>query len=167
MPKILGIDLGTTNSCMAVIEGGQPKVLENKEGNRTTPSMVAVNKTGERLVGAPAKRQAVTNPSNTLFSIKRLMGRRFGDSEVKKDIELMPFEIVKDSVIKARKLTGGRDDNYDKIDETYKDNFQIQLKEAYLQENAYLVKAVRPEIPENAFDKAWQRFQIFYQHLAE
>ena len=82
-------------------------------------------------------------------------------------LEWMPFEIVKDSVIKARKLTGGRDDNYDKIDETYKDNFQIQLKEAYLQENAYLVKAVRPEIPENAFDKAWQRFQIFYQHLAE
>lgn len=80
---------------MAVIEGGQPKVLENKEGNRTTPSMVAVNKNGERLVGAPAKRQAVTNPENTLFSIKRLIGRRFEDAEVKRDIELMPFGIVK------------------------------------------------------------------------
>ena len=94
MPKILGIDLGTTNSCMAVIEGGQPKVLENKEGNRTTPSVVAVTKNGERLVGLPAKRQAVTNPQNTLFSIKRLIGRRFDDPEVKRDIELMPFKIV-------------------------------------------------------------------------
>ncbi|MBM5790105.1 molecular chaperone DnaK, partial [Candidatus Parcubacteria bacterium] len=71
MPKILGIDLGTTNSCMAVIEGGQPKVLENSEGARTTPSMVAISKTNERLVGLPAKRQAVTNPHNTLFSVKR------------------------------------------------------------------------------------------------
>jgi molecular chaperone DnaK len=94
MPKILGIDLGTTNSCMAVIEGGQPKVLENKEGNRTTPSAVAVTKNGERLVGLPAKRQAVTNPEDTLFSIKRLIGRRFDDPEVKRDIELMPFEII-------------------------------------------------------------------------
>ncbi|MBU0530884.1 molecular chaperone DnaK [Patescibacteria group bacterium] len=94
MSKILGIDLGTTNSCMAVIEGGQPKVLENKEGSRTTPSILAVNKNGERLIGAPAKRQAVTNPKNTLFSIKRLIGRRFDDAEVKRDIELMPFEIV-------------------------------------------------------------------------
>ncbi|MDD2656680.1 MAG: Hsp70 family protein, partial [Patescibacteria group bacterium] len=72
MSKILGIDLGTTNSCMAIIEGGQPKVLENKEGNRTTPSVVAISKTGERLVGQLAKRQAVTNPGNTLNSIKRL-----------------------------------------------------------------------------------------------
>ncbi len=94
MSKILGIDLGTTNSCMAVIEGGQPKVLENKEGNRTTPSMTAITKGGERLVGMPAKRQAVTNPENTLFSIKRLIGRRFNDAEVKRDIELMPFQIV-------------------------------------------------------------------------
>ncbi len=80
---------------MAVIEGGQPKVLENKEGNRTTPSVVAVTKNGERLVGMPAKRQAVTNPQNTLSSIKRLIGRRFDDPEVKRDIELMPFEIIK------------------------------------------------------------------------
>lgn len=93
MSKILGIDLGTTNSCMAVMEGGQPKVLENKEGMRTTPSIVAVSKTGERLVGQPAKRQAVTNPKNTLYSIKRLIGRRFSDAEVQRDLKLMPFEI--------------------------------------------------------------------------
>ncbi|KKW32821.1 MAG: Chaperone protein DnaK [Candidatus Uhrbacteria bacterium GW2011_GWA2_52_8d] len=95
MPKILGIDLGTTNSCVAIIEGGQPKVLENKEGSRTTPSVVAVNKAGERSVGLPAKRQAVTNPKNTLYSIKRLIGRRFDDAEVTRDQKVMPFEIVK------------------------------------------------------------------------
>lgn len=95
MPKILGIDLGTTNSCMAIIEGGQPKVLENREGARTTPSMVAVTKTGERLVGAPAKRQAVTNAESTLFSIKRLIGRRFDDAEVQRDLKMMPYKIVK------------------------------------------------------------------------
>ncbi|OIO20098.1 MAG: molecular chaperone DnaK [Candidatus Magasanikbacteria bacterium CG_4_10_14_0_8_um_filter_32_14] len=96
MGKILGIDLGTTNSCMAIIEGGQPKVLENKEGNRTTPSVVAISKTGERLVGQLAKRQAVTNPSNTLYSIKRLIGRRFEDKEVQDTIKHSPYTIVKD-----------------------------------------------------------------------
>lgn len=96
MAKILGIDLGTTNSCMAVFEGGQPRVLENKEGARTTPSIVAISKTGERLVGAVAKRQAITNPKNTIFSIKRLIGRRFDDSEVQRDLKIMPYEIVKD-----------------------------------------------------------------------
>ncbi len=95
MPKILGIDLGTTNSCMAVIEGGQPKVLENKEGVRTTPSMVATSKSGERVVGLTAKRQAVTNPADTLYSIKRLIGRRWGDAEVMRDAEMMPYKIVK------------------------------------------------------------------------
>src|SRR3989338_7050766 len=95
MAKILGIDLGTTNSCIAVMEGGQPKVLENKEGYRTTPSMVAVSKTGELLVGLPAKRQAVTNPENTLFSIKRLIGRRWNDAEVQHDLKIMPYKIVK------------------------------------------------------------------------
>ncbi|HNU96212.1 MAG TPA: Hsp70 family protein, partial [Candidatus Magasanikbacteria bacterium] len=95
MGKVLGIDLGTTNSCMAIIEGGQPKVLENKEGNRTTPSIVAISKTGERLVGQLAKRQAVTNPENTLYSIKRLIGRRFDDSEVQRDVSLMPYKIIK------------------------------------------------------------------------
>lgn len=94
MPKIIGIDLGTTNSCLAVIEGGQPKVLENKEGNRTTPSVVAISKSGERLVGMSAKRQAVTNPANTLFSIKRLIGRRWADPEVQRDLERMPYQIV-------------------------------------------------------------------------
>lgn len=95
MGKILGIDLGTTNSCMAIIEGGQPKVVENKEGMRTTPSTVAIAKSGERLVGTPAKRQAVTNPENTIFSVKRLIGRRFEDSEVQRDLSLMPYKIVK------------------------------------------------------------------------
>ncbi|TAK04786.1 molecular chaperone DnaK [Patescibacteria group bacterium] len=94
MPKILGIDLGTTNSCMAVVEGGQPKVVENKEGARTTPSMVAASKTGERLVGQLAKRQSVTNPENTLFSVKRLIGRRYSDAEVQRDQKLMPYKIV-------------------------------------------------------------------------
>ncbi|MBU1036963.1 molecular chaperone DnaK [Patescibacteria group bacterium] len=95
MSKILGIDLGTTNSAMAVIEGGQPKILENKEGSRTTPSIVAISKTGERLVGQLAKRQAVTNPESTLFSIKRLIGRRADDPEVTEDMKTLPYKIVK------------------------------------------------------------------------
>lgn len=95
MSKILGIDLGTTNSAMAIIEGGQPKILENAEGNRTTPSIVAISKNGERLVGLAAKRQAVTNPENTVFSIKRLIGRSFEDEEVQRDLKAMPYKIVK------------------------------------------------------------------------
>jgi len=95
MSKILGIDLGTTNSAMAVIEGGKPEIIENKEGNRTTPSMVAVNKSGDRLVGLLAKRQAVTNPENTLFSIKRFIGRKFDDNEVQEDVKLSPYTITK------------------------------------------------------------------------
>ncbi len=95
MSKILGIDLGTTNSAMAVVQGGKPEIVENKEGNRTTPSMVAVNKNNERLVGLLAKRQAVTNPENTLFSIKRLIGRSFDDKEVQEDVKLMPYAISK------------------------------------------------------------------------
>ncbi|TSD00220.1 MAG: molecular chaperone DnaK [Parcubacteria group bacterium Athens0714_25] len=95
MGKILGIDLGTTNSAMAVVSGGKPEILENKEGNRTTPSVVAMSKTGERLIGLLAKRQSVTNPENTLFSIKRLIGRGFDDPEVQKDLKLMPYKIVK------------------------------------------------------------------------
>ncbi len=95
MGKILGIDLGTTNSAMAVIEGGQPKVLENAEGNRTTPSIVAVSKNGERLVGQAAKRQAVTNPGNTVFAVKRLVGRKFEEDEVQEDVKNAPYEIVK------------------------------------------------------------------------
>src|SRR3989338_9620763 len=95
MSKVLGIDLGTTNSCMAVIEGGQPKVIENKEGARTTPSIVAISKTGERLVGQLAKRQSITNSQNTLYSIKRLIGRRWEDAEVQRDLSLLPYKIVK------------------------------------------------------------------------
>ncbi|MBI3304996.1 molecular chaperone DnaK [Candidatus Parcubacteria bacterium] len=93
MPKILGIDLGTTNSAMAIVEGGEPKIIENKEGNRTTPSMVAIGKSGERLTGLLAKRQAVTNPTNTIFSVKRLIGRRFTDSEVERDKKWLAYEI--------------------------------------------------------------------------
>jgi len=93
MSKILGIDLGTTNSAMAVVEAGEGKIIENKEGNRTTPSVVSVSKSGERLVGVIAKRQAITNPQNTIFSVKRLIGRNFNDEEVKKDKSLLPYEI--------------------------------------------------------------------------
>lgn len=95
MTKILGIDLGTTNSAMAIIEGGEPKILENAEGARTTPSVVAISKTGERLVGLIAKRQAVTNPKNTIYGIKRLMGHKFDESGVQKEKAAVPFEITK------------------------------------------------------------------------
>ncbi len=94
MGKIIGIDLGTTNSCVAVMEGGDPKVIANSEGNRTTPSVVAFTDNDERLVGQVAKRQAVTNPTNTLYAVKRLIGRKFEDAEVKKSINVSPFEIV-------------------------------------------------------------------------
>ncbi|KDN10573.1 molecular chaperone DnaK [Gilliamella sp. Imp1-1] len=95
MGKIIGIDLGTTNSCVAVMDNGQAKVLENAEGDRTTPSIIAYTQDGEILVGQPAKRQAVTNPQNTLFAIKRLIGRRFEDTEVQRDVSIMPYKIVK------------------------------------------------------------------------
>lgn len=94
MSKILGIDLGTTNCAMAIIEGGKPKILENKEGARTTPSIVAISKNGERLVGLPAKRQAVTNPENTVYAVKRLIGRKFSSPEIQGDIKKAPFKIV-------------------------------------------------------------------------
>ena len=94
MSKIIGIDLGTTNSCVSIMEGSQPKVLENAEGARTTPSVVAFTDDSEKLVGQPAKRQAVTNPENTIFAVKRLSGRNCGDPTVKKDIEAAPFNIV-------------------------------------------------------------------------
>lgn len=94
MGKIIGIDLGTTNSCVAIMDGGQPRVLENAEGDRTTPSIIAYTQDGEVLVGQPAKRQAVTNPQNTLFAIKRLIGRRFEDAEAQRDKDIMPYKIV-------------------------------------------------------------------------
>jgi molecular chaperone DnaK len=106
MSKVIGIDLGTTNSCVAVMDGKDARVIENAEGARTTPSMVAFTESGERLVGQPAKRQAVTNPENTLFAIKRLIGRRFSDPTAKKDQDLVPYEIVEgdngDAWVKAR-----------------------------------------------------------------
>jgi len=106
MAKIIGIDLGTTNSCVSILEGGVPKVIENSEGARTTPSIIAYMEDGEILVGAPAKRQAVTNPTNTLYAVKRLIGRKFDEKAVQKDINLMPFEITKadngDAWVKVR-----------------------------------------------------------------
>jgi molecular chaperone DnaK len=95
MGKIIGIDLGTTNSAMAVMQAGKPEIIANSEGNRTTPSVVAINKNGERLVGQVANRQRVTNPTNTIFGVKRLIGRKFEDKEVQRDLELMPYKIVK------------------------------------------------------------------------
>ena len=94
MGKIIGIDLGTTNSCVAVMDGNKARVLENAEGDRTTPSIIAYTADGEILVGQPAKRQAVTNPQNTLFAIKRLIGRRFDEEEVSRDMNIMPYKIV-------------------------------------------------------------------------
>src|SRR5499426_2271384 len=106
MAKIIGIDLGTTNSCVAIMEGAKPKVIENSEGARTTPSVVAYAEDGEILVGAPAKRQAVTNAKNTLYSVKRLIGRRFGDAEVGKAVKVAPFKIIQaqnnDAWVEAR-----------------------------------------------------------------
>jgi len=109
MAKVIGIDLGTTNSCVAVMEGGKPKVIENAEGARTTPSVVAFTKDGERLIGQPAKRQAVTNPDNTVFAVKRLIGRRFDDPITKKDTELVPYKIVKGPNGDAWVHAGGKD----------------------------------------------------------
>src|ERR671926_325771 len=109
MAKVIGIDLGTTNSCVAVMEGGKPKVIENAEGARTTPSTVAFTKDGERLIGQPAKRQAVTNPDNTIFAVKRLIGRRFDDPITKKDTELVPYKIVRGNNGDAWVAAGGKD----------------------------------------------------------
>jgi len=94
MGKIIGIDLGTTNSCVAVLEGGKPRVIENSEGARTTPSIVAFSSDGEVLVGQSAKRQAVTNPENTLFAVKRLIGRRYDDDVVARDRDMVPYKLV-------------------------------------------------------------------------
>ena len=106
MGKIIGIDLGTTNSCVSVLEGGKPKVIENAEGDRTTPSIVGYTDEGEILVGQSAKRQAVTNPTNTLFALKRLIGRKFKDDVVQKDIKMVPYTIAEadngDAWVEAR-----------------------------------------------------------------
>ena len=108
MAKVIGIDLGTTNSCMAVMEAGEPVVIPNSEGGRTTPSVVAISKSGERLTGQVAKRQAITNPENTIFSIKRLMGRRFSDDEVQGDVKVLPYKIDAAENGDARVSMGGR-----------------------------------------------------------
>ena len=111
MGKVIGIDLGTTNSCVAVMEGGTPKVIENSEGDRTTPSIVAFTKDDQVLVGQSAKRQAVTNPENTLFAVKRLIGRRFEDDVVQRDIKMVPYKIVKadngDAWVEAERQENG------------------------------------------------------------
>ena len=109
MGKVIGIDLGTTNSCVAVMDGGKPKVIENSEGARTTPSIVAFTKDGERLIGQPAKRQAVTNPDNTIFAVKRLIGRRFDDPLTQKDMSLVPYHIAKGKNGDAWVTAGGTD----------------------------------------------------------
>src|SRR5437868_15094837 len=109
MAKVIGIDLGTTNSCVSVMEGGKPKVIENAEGARTTPSIVAFAKDGERLTGQPAKRQAVTNPENTVFAVKRVIGRRFDDPMTQKDIGLVPYKITRASNGDAWVEAGGKE----------------------------------------------------------
>src|SRR5215210_1102338 len=110
MPKVLGIDLGTTNSVVAVMEAGEPAVLENAEGNRLTPSVVAVNpRTGERLVGQVARRQAITNPENTIFSVKRFMGRKFSDVEVERAKKHMPYQVKAASNGDVRVVMGGKE----------------------------------------------------------
>src|SRR5512141_3381428 len=107
MAKIVGIDLGTTNSVVAVMEGGDPVVIPNAEGNRTTPSVVAFTKSGERLVGQVAKRQAITNPSNTVYSIKRFMGRKF--SEVTEEMKMVPFKVISGSNSDVRIIAGSKE----------------------------------------------------------
>src|SRR5207245_6715554 len=107
MAKAVGIDLGTTNSCMAVLEGGEPTVIPNAEGGRTTPSVVAFTKDGQRLVGSPARRQQVTNPQNTVSSIKRFMGRKF--DEVSEEMKIIPYEVVRGPNGDARVKAGGKE----------------------------------------------------------
>src|SRR6188508_1623169 len=106
MAKVIGIDLGTTNSCVAILEAGDPVVIPNAEGSRTTPSVVAFTESGERLVGQIAKRQAITNPENTVFAVKRLIGRRYDDPDVQKAIKISPYKITKgdnsEAVIESR-----------------------------------------------------------------
>src|SRR5919107_127744 len=134
MAKVIGIDLGTTNSCVAVMEGGKPKVIENAEGARTTPSVVAFAKDGERLIGQPAKRQAVTNPDNTIFAVKRLIGRRFDDPITKKDTELVPYKISKGANGDAWVNAGSKDYSPSQISAFILQKMK-ETAESYLGEN--------------------------------
>ncbi len=134
MAKVIGIDLGTTNSCVAVMDGGKPKVIENSEGARTTPSIVAITKDGERLIGQPAKRQAVTNGDNTVFAVKRLIGRRFDDPITKKDTELVPYPIVKGKNGDAWVKAGGEDYSPSQISAFILQKMK-ETAESYLGEN--------------------------------
>src|SRR5579872_117012 len=109
MSKIIGIDLGTTNSAMAVMQSGKPEIIANSEGARTTPSVVAVNKNGERLVGQVARRQQVTNPKNTIYEVKRLIGRRWEDKEVQRDLKLMGYDIVKSGATGVKVKMGDKE----------------------------------------------------------
>src|ERR671923_184651 len=145
MAKIIGIDLGTTNSCVAIMEGGKPKVIENSEGSRTTPSIVAYTDDGEILAGAPAKRQAVTNAKNTVYAVKRLIGRRFEDKETQKDIKLMPYKIVRadngDAWVEVRgKKIGPQQVSAEvlrKMKKTAEDYLGEEVKEAVITVPAY------------------------------
>jgi molecular chaperone DnaK len=145
MAKLIGIDLGTTNSCVAIMEGGKPKVIENSEGSRTTPSVVAYTEDGEILVGASAKRQAVTNAKNTIYAVKRLIGRRFEDKETQKDIKLMPYKIVRadngDAWVEVRgKKIGPQQVSADvlrKMKKTAEDYLGEEVKEAVITVPAY------------------------------
>ncbi len=151
MGKIIGIDLGTTNSCVSIMEGGQPKVIENSEGARTTPSIIAYQEDGEILVGAPAKRQAVTNPRNTLFAVKRLIGRKFAEKEVQKDIALMPYEIIKADnddawiAVRDKKLAPPQisAEVLRKMKKTAEDNLGEEVTEAVITVPAYFNDAQR------------------------
>ncbi|URJ30665.1 molecular chaperone DnaK [Candidatus Blochmannia vicinus (nom. nud.)] len=151
MGKIIGIDLGTTNSCVAIIEGNKPRVLENSEGDRTTPSIIAYTQDNEILVGQPAKRQSVTNPKNTLFAIKRLIGRRFQDKEVQRDVNIMPYKIISASNgdawldVKGQKMAPPQvsAEILKKMKKTAEDYLGEQISEAVITVPAYFNDAQR------------------------
>ena len=149
MGKVIGIDLGTTNSCISIMDGKDPKVIENAEGSRTTPSIISFGSENDKLVGQPAKRQGVTNPENTFFAIKRLIGRSFEDPMVKKDADMVPFSIVKaDSGDAWVESTG------EKYSPSQISAFVLkQLKQAFERAN---IETVQPEIGEK-FDPNWHQ----------
>ena len=165
MAKVIGIDLGTTNSCVAVMEGGKPKVIENAEGARTTPSVVAFTKDGERLIGQPAKRQAVTNADNTVFAVKRLIGRRFDDPITKKDTELVPYKIVKGPNGDAWVNAGGKDYSPSQISAFILQKMK-ETAEAYLGETVTQAAVIRHGVVDIAQDIANAATEIG-RHIGE